>query len=191
MKKQRAKILISLLAIIPIIIFSYQETNELKPSNDINAVQGTELAVANKGKEQLVVQAAQDNQTELTHEIIIEKTNQFMETLVQEVDTTNKVKQMNTTEELYQAFERVTTRDVAKTYVDYYYKEKEDGLYILPTETPPWFVEGKDYQKEKIADNTYHITQNNQSDMYGNYVISIEMSYKQGNWIITKINHNG
>lgn len=191
MKKQRVKILISLLAIIPIIIFSYQETNEPKPSNEINVVQGTEFTGENIVKEQLVVQAAQDNQTKLTHETVIEKTDQFMETLVQEIDTTYKVKQMNTKEELYQAFERITTRDVAQVYVDYFYQEKEDGLYILPTETPPWFVEGEDYQKEKIADNTYRITQNNQSDMYGNYVISIEMSYQQGNWIITKINHNG
>ncbi|CQR48200.1 hypothetical protein BN1058_02552 [Paraliobacillus sp. PM-2] len=192
MKKQKIKILIGLLAIIPLIIFSYQETdeNQLTRTHEINVVQEKEVMATNKSKNQPIVRAAQNDQATLTHQQIIETTNRFMETLVQDVDTQYKVKKMQTKEELIRAFDYLATRDVVKTYVDYYYREKEDGLYIVPTETPPWFVENEPYQKKWIKDNICLITQHNQSDLYGDYVINIEMTYKQEKWKITKINHN-
>ncbi|MFB1051421.1 hypothetical protein [Paraliobacillus sp. JSM ZJ581] len=190
MKKQKVKIFISLLAIIPLIIFSYQEADTSTRSNDISVIQEKEVAGTNEVKDESVVRASQEEQIILTHQKIIEKMKQFMDTLVQDIDTAYKVKHMNAKEELYQAFEYITTREIAKPYVEYYYQEEADGLYILPTETPPWFVEGKAYQKEAVADNIYHITQHNQSDLHGAYVIKIEMTYNQGEWKITKINHN-
>ncbi|GAA5417726.1 hypothetical protein Pryu01_02801 [Paraliobacillus ryukyuensis] len=190
MKRQRSKILIGLLAIIPLLLFAYSGMT----SNNQSTKQLSTNVAANKNedvhiKDQEDVQATKTELT-LSHEKIVEKTSAFMDILVQETDQQYKVKGMSTKQALIKAFNDVASSEVAKKYVDVYYNEKDDGLYIVPTELPPWFVADQDYQKEKISDNKYRIQQSNQSDLYGNYEIELELSYVQQKWKITSVNYN-
>ncbi|WP_079710964.1 hypothetical protein [Paraliobacillus ryukyuensis] len=182
MKRQRSKILIGLLAIIPLLLFA----NSGMTSNNQSTKQLSTNVAANKNED---VQATKTELT-LSHEKIVEKTSAFMDILVQETDQQYKVKGMSTKQALIKAFNDVASSEVAKKYVDVYYNEKDDGLYIVPTELPPWFVADQDYQKEKISNNKYRIQQSNQSDLYGNYEIELELSYVQQKWKITSVNYN-
>src|SRR5690625_1746977 len=53
----------------------------------------------------------------LSRQQIITLTDQFMETLVQETEANNKVVDYHTKEELMVAFDKITTKKVASTYV--------------------------------------------------------------------------
>lgn len=191
MKKQRAKIIIGLLAIIPFVIFSYLGSAAIETDQSFVAaeLQGKNKEEAEMKERQSTVRASQNEQLSLSHEKIVTLTNRFMETLVQTSDEQYKVKQYDTKAELLDQFESFATREVAAEFVHFYYQEKADGLYILPTELPPWFVKDQSYQQEWLADNVCKITQHNQSDLYGEYVIEIEMTYQQGTWKITAIDH--
>ncbi|RKQ29566.1 hypothetical protein [Oceanobacillus halophilus] len=125
---------------------------------------------------------------ELTHDNIVQLTNRFMDILVQDSEENYKVKQFNTKEDLLTEFEKVSTRETAKSYVDFYYEEKADGMYILPTETPPWFIQDNDYDIEQVSNNTVKIIQNNTTDLDGNYTIEMEFTYHK-TWKITNITH--
>src|SRR5690625_4379047 len=86
----------------------------------------------------------------LSHKQIVALTDQFMDTLVQKTKDT-KVINFDTKEELLHAFDGITTKEVALTYVDYYYYEEADGLYMIPTETPPWFNKENDYNVVQLG----------------------------------------
>ncbi|QGH34272.1 hypothetical protein GI584_09650 [Gracilibacillus salitolerans] len=150
-------------------------------------------AQKNTGLKQVQVenikQAAETNdEDDITHEEIVKLTDTFMELLVQEIDDHYKVEQFDTKEELLNAFEPYVVKEAVQPYIDYYYEEKEDGLYIVPTETPPWFEKKEDYKKES-EDNKVRITQSNENELYGPYTIEIVFEKVDGTWKIANISH--
>ncbi|WP_067725649.1 hypothetical protein [Oceanobacillus damuensis] len=145
--------------------------------------QQIELSTIKENKEVIA-----DN-AELQHDDVIHLTSTFMDILVQDVDEKYKVKSFDTKEELLDEFEKVTARTTAQEYVDFYYMEEADGMYILPTETPPWFLEENDYDMIKVDDSTVKVVQENYTDLYGDYVLELEFTF-DGDWKITEILYN-
>lgn len=124
----------------------------------------------------------------LSHDKIVSLTNQFMDILVQDLNKHNKVVNFETKDALLNEFEKVTTREVASKYVDFYFTEKADGLYVVPTETPSWFQEKNDYDMIRKDGNVIQVVQQNKNDLYGGYTIKIEFTYDE-KWKITNIIH--
>lgn len=126
----------------------------------------------------------------ISHEEIIELTKVFMEQLVQETDDDYKVVHFDTKEGLFESFDHIATREVTAEYIDFYYEEADDGLYIIPTETPPWFIEENDYDMIQLNEDQVEMIQVNQTDLYGQYKITYEFTFDhQKGWKITKINY--
>lgn len=125
---------------------------------------------------------------DMTHEEITSLTQSFMDMIVQDIDDHYQVKDYNSKEEILKEFEKISTRDVAEPYVEFYFEEKKDGLYIIPTETPPWFNPDNDY--DIITSNkTVQVIQDNESDINGKYTVQYEMTYGADGWKITNIEH--
>src|SRR5699024_12685811 len=96
-----------------------------------------------------------------TYEHIITITAQCIETLVQKTED-NKVINFDTKEKVLHAFDDIATKKVASTYVDYYYYEEADGLYMIPTETPPWFNKENDYNVIQLGNNRVKVEKDNE-----------------------------
>jgi hypothetical protein len=126
---------------------------------------------------------------ELTHEEIIALTNRFMDIFVQDIDSNYKVIQFDTKEELLNEFEKITTKETVQQFVDFYYMEKADGLYLLPTETPPWFLEENDYDMIRMDASTVKVVQDNYTELDGDYQLELEFTYDT-DWKITNIMYN-
>lgn len=126
---------------------------------------------------------------ELSHEEVIALTNGFMDILVQDIDSNYKVNHFDTKEELLTEFEKVTTKETARQLVDFYYMEKADGLYLLPTETPPWFLEENDYDMISKDASTVKVVQDNYTELDGNYQLELEFTFDT-DWKITNIMYN-
>ncbi|KGP70883.1 hypothetical protein [Pontibacillus yanchengensis] len=127
--------------------------------------------------------------TTISHKIIAKRTDEFMNKLVQKAGPNNKVKAYDSKNELIQSFQSISTTALAKEYVDFYYKEYNNGLYIVPTETPPWFNKEKQYQTKQIDNKHVMVIQENQSEMHGNYTIEIEFAYQDNQWKMINVNH--
>lgn len=125
----------------------------------------------------------------LSEEKIVELTEGFMNTLVAKVDDNYRLVEYDTIEELEKAFQKYTHPGVADPYIDFYFEEKDDVIYIVPTETPPWFVKENDYTLIEQADNKYLLTQTNTIELYGTYTIQIEFELDKGEWKISQILH--
>ncbi|OZU88535.1 hypothetical protein CIL03_09530 [Virgibacillus indicus] len=134
------------------------------------------------------ISAEQESKANITHKEITALTEQFMDILVQEIDEDYKAVNVDTKKELMNQFEQVTTKETAEPYVDFYYKEKADGLYILPTETPAWFDADNGYDVVQLKENKVKVVQKNQDEMFGEYTIELEFTY-DNKWKITGISY--
>lgn len=164
---------------MPIISLSNNEDSILhEMQTGIQPVEQTSSSVVNEEK-----QVNKD----LTHDKIVQLTDKFMEKLIQDTDDHYRVQSYNTKEALVQEFKDIASKSLAKKYVDLYYKEQNQQLYIIPTETPAWFVPDQSYEKH-VEDGHATIIQSNSSDLYGNYKIKMEFIYKeQKGWMIHKV----
>lgn len=141
---------------------------------------------SDKSVEKIEMGQYQETEKKISHKQIVSLTNQFMDLLVQEIDKTNKVVHFASKGELLDEFEKVTTRKIASKYVSFYFKEKANGLYVVPTETPPWFNGNNDYDMIRVEDNMIKVVQHNKTDLYGAYTVEIEFTY-DNKWKITNI----
>lgn len=173
------KWIISCTIILP--LFFMIQTPEVQTSSEVE--------YSNNDENSKIVSIKKESpKKQLSHDRIVTLTNQFMKILVQDIDSNNKVVNYNTKKELLEEFGKVTTKNVAAEYVDYYYQNKSNGLYIIPTETPPWFNEKNDYDMIQTGDNVIKVMQENKSDLYGPYTVEIEFTYND-KWKITDINY--
>ena len=124
----------------------------------------------------------------ISDEEITNLTNQFMVKLVQEVDENYKVINFDTKESLKASFDHIANRDVINEYIDFYYEETKEGLFILPTELPPWFIEKNDYDMIQLKGNQVKVIQENDTDLYAQYTITFEFTFDgKDHWKITNI----
>ncbi|GGA76423.1 hypothetical protein [Ornithinibacillus halotolerans] len=130
-----------------------------------------------------------DFRNTITQEEIIALTDEFINILIQGTKSNYEVNTFQNKDSLLKEFTKVTTETVAKAYVDYYFYEEDDNLYIVPTETPPWFVKQNDYDVVQLEHNKLMVIQENHSELYGNYKIQLEFTYNDHKWKITNILH--
>ncbi|WP_221566487.1 hypothetical protein [Alkalihalobacillus sp. TS-13] len=117
----------------------------------------------------------------------VKKADAFMQEVVQPTDENYKVEDFKTKQELIEYLTMYVTEDVATYYVDGLYEEKQDGLYIIPTELPPWIVKGEPTNLTKVDDEHFRLEQKNSSDLYGDYLIELSFKKEKDNWIIESV----
>lgn len=179
------------LVTIGLLLFSYQtsllgsiEANDVKPNYD--QIQYTNRSIMMK--EGIVQLDVGDVQAPISQEIIYEKTEAFINTLLQDIDENYKVKGISTKAALIEEFNDVITEEAVEPYIDFYFEEIEGELYIVPTELPPWFIIGEPYEMKELENGNVVIKQENISEMYGEYQIEIEFSFDK-DWRITRIDY--
>ncbi len=127
---------------------------------------------------------------DIQHEDIVQLTDQFMNKLVQKTDEQNRVLEFDNKTQLVKSFQSITTTSLAKKYIDYYYKEYNDDLFIVPTETPPWFVDDQDYEKTVAENGHVLVKQQNKTELYGGYTVEFTFAKQDGKWKIIDIKHS-
>ncbi|MBS4538694.1 hypothetical protein GOQ27_09480 [Clostridium sp. D2Q-11] len=127
-----------------------------------------------------------NNGADLTKEKAISIENEYMDRLFpqREADS-QKVKDFNSKEELINHISQIANRDLVKTYVNNYYKNQEDGLYIIAKGGPTRIYEDKPYELKKVDNEEYHLVQKTEDQLRGKYTFTVKFSYKNNKWIIT------
>ncbi|MFD2639696.1 hypothetical protein [Piscibacillus salipiscarius] len=118
-------------------------------------------------------------QQELTNKQVKQVLNQFMNHLIQETNDQYQVVNYQSLEEYKSSFKGMANSKVVDFYVDEIYYEKGQALYLKGMDLPPWFEEEQEFSKESLDHNTYRITQTNQSDLYGNYRIIVDLKLNE------------
>ncbi|MCC2249443.1 hypothetical protein JUJ52_05620 [Virgibacillus sp. AGTR] len=146
------------------------------------SVTGVDKGIANNTSNEQVT-------NNLSHDTIIKRTNQLLDFLQQDTDENYQVITFNTKQELLEEFSKIATKNVVEPYIDYYYQERSNGLYIIPTEIPPWIDENNSYRTIPVHDDKVKLIQHNKSALHGKYTIEIEFTYEDI-WRISNIKHS-
>lgn len=102
----------------------------------------------------------------------------------------DKVYNYNTKAELVDYISEVADRSLAQGYVDYYYSEQDDGLYMDAQEKTEEIDFSIPYKFNQIDYSNYELIQeaNNEFDEPGRYRLTVSFSYKNNQWIISNEN---
>lgn len=190
MKWYKFEVILSLvvMAIAGLLLFSYQSEPEEEAQIAFRSATLESNQIA--AREDLITQTnAQEEIPTLTDQVLEAIMDEFIDILVQDIDDNYKVIGLTTKAELIDEFSTIATAEVVEPYISFYYHEEADGLYIVPTELPPWFIAGQPYDKEVTDDGTVKISQENSMELYGDYRIEIELEYQEIGWKIIKIEH--
>ncbi|MGM7702476.1 hypothetical protein ACSVDE_12180 [Pseudalkalibacillus sp. Hm43] len=111
----------------------------------------------------------------------------FMQEAVQPTNEDYKVTEFDSKAQLVDHLGQYASKEIATYYVDGLYEEKADGLYIIPTELPPWVMKGEPAQLIQLDEQNYQLNQKNQTDLYGTYVIQLSFTKQNDQWIIQSV----
>lgn len=125
----------------------------------------------------------------LSEEIIFDLTDQFIETIKQPIDENYYVIDKETKADIYQAFDDIATREASGPFVSYYFTEEEEGLALLPTSLPPFFMTTHTYDIIEETEDHVIIQQDVEDiDLYGPYTIILTFVYEEG-WKISQVDY--
>lgn len=109
----------------------------------------------------------------------------FKERLIVETDNQSKVKDFYTKEALVEHLETILATDLAKGYVDRYYHEENDGLYLETQDSPVWLDTEDEFESTKQSEKEYRVVQQGENQLLGEYELMITYQYKEEQWKIT------
>ncbi|WP_026676666.1 hypothetical protein [Fictibacillus gelatini] len=112
---------------------------------------------------------------------------EFIKKLNPKSNSHYKVLGVSSKKELINQLQKVASRSVAKKYVDLLFEEKNDGLYVIPTDLPPWFNPEENYHLKKTSNTSYHLIQHNSNELDGIYTIKMDFLWNNGRWIISSV----
>ncbi|MET3683614.1 hypothetical protein ABID56_001723 [Alkalibacillus flavidus] len=174
MKRSLIIALIASIALLVLIPFSYSHLNA--SSNQYQGAEQSEIANQPLQRTNLTIVQAESESIEATD--IANVMNQFMDQLVQDTNDDYEVKQYDSLKALKDSFSDIAAPKVVNQFVDHYYAERDGKLYINPTETPPWFVEGESFEQTTTDEGHVVIEQTNTTELDGQYTIVIELQLK-------------
>lgn len=122
-----------------------------------------------------------------TERDLITLTERYIALIKQEIDSDYRLVDVSTMAELYLAFDEIATRQVSETHVSYYFTETKDGVYLRPTELPPWFEKDTPYTLTQVSDKEVIVEQTVEDlELYGPYQIRFCFSYTD-QWRISQV----
>lgn len=172
----------------------HYEMVTVKNSIEYHFLSKTSVDYYNKNKEVInsMVQSfnikkSKDNSpSKLTKEKAINIENKFFDMIFdpETVEKSNEVKDYNTKKELISDASTIAEKKLVEDYVDNFYREENNKLYIIPKGGPARIIKESPYKIKKINDTTYEAIQNEQDQMRGKYKLTVEFKYLDGKWKI-------
>lgn len=104
-------------------------------------------------------------------------------------NTDDQLKQLEYTNKqgLKEHFEHFMSAEIAQSWVDTYFQEKEDGLYVIATEGPVFLQEDKPFTFTKTTDETATVVQERNNELIGHVKMKYTLKLNNDNiWFVDK-----
>ncbi|MCM3664704.1 DUF4367 domain-containing protein [Mesobacillus subterraneus] len=134
-------------------------------------------------------QAAIDEQLAFNEEkaiALLERFNNTINSAFNDATEDEKFNTYKTKEEFYSLFTDFVAREFVESTFSFRVDEKEDGLYVVPTEYPPHYIPEFPFQLIRISETEYTLTQYQETDLYGQLTLTITFKNHSGTWMILK-----
>lgn len=111
----------------------------------------------------------------------------FFQELIQRTNDEGLVLKYDNKLELKHHLTELASLHVVSYYVDGLYEEQQGKLFIIPMDSPPWLEQENPAELFKVSDDEYILSQTNNSELHGNYKITISFKQMDGHWLITNV----
>lgn len=101
------------------------------------------------------------------------------------VGKTNEIKAYQSKAALIEATLAIASRDLVKQHVDDYYREEEGLLYVVPKDGPAKLLSDLPVSINQVDEDTYHVSQQNENELRGPYILTVEFSWMDDAWKMT------
>jgi hypothetical protein len=112
---------------------------------------------------------------------------EFEERLLQDIEQDYEVINFTSKQELIDHLSEITTDEIAEQYIEEFYREEGDKLYIIPRDGPMWIDTGMPYEVEKRSETEYLVVQEGENELWGAYRIEVTLRHNLEGWIIEDI----
>lgn len=101
------------------------------------------------------------------------------------VGKTNEIKAYQSKEALIEATLAIASRELVAQHVDDYYREEEGLLYVVPKDGPAKLLSDLPVSINQVDEDTYHVSQQNENELRGPYILTVEFSWMDDAWKMT------
>ncbi len=101
------------------------------------------------------------------------------------VGKTNEIKAYQSKEALIEATLAIASQELVTQHVDNYYREEDDLLYVVPKDGPAKLLSGLPITINQVDEDTYHVSQQNENELRGAYILTVEFSWLDDAWKMT------
>lgn len=123
-------------------------------------------------------------------EVVLTEYEKAFKKVVSYVDDQQKQKEYSTKQELIEHFEHFMSSELAQSWADTYFEEKEDGLYVKATEGPIFLQEDEAFSFSK-TDGTAEVVQERKNQLMGHVEMKYMLSKQKDNiWIVEQVQRN-
>ncbi|MFZ4453083.1 hypothetical protein [Salibacterium aidingense] len=137
-------------------------------------------------------QEDEDDIPELTEEQAVEVMADYEDSFVSLINETNtqRIESYETTEEVQQHFEETMSEELAEWMTDTYFREEDDGVYIIAKEAPTWLQENQQFELAEEAEGHVRIVQERNNEMLGHVEMTYHVVYDGSQWIVEDLESN-
>lgn len=123
---------------------------------------------------------------ELTEERAKELISELERRIV-DIRTTDdgKVMKFDSKEELITHVSEIAKQDLANKLVSDLFENRDEGLYIIPKDYPPFLIPSKNYSFEQVEEGKYQLIQKNSTEIHGEYKLTITYELIEDSYKIT------
>lgn len=125
-----------------------------------------------------------ENGNEFTKEDAISIEDDFIARLFPQKTDDGLVEKFETKDDLVKSVSKKSEDYLAKSFVDTYYEESEDGLYIRPMDGPVRILKDEPMKLDKIDKDQYELVQEGNDDLRGRYTFTVRFIKRDKEWII-------
>lgn len=101
------------------------------------------------------------------------------------VGKTNEIKAYQSKEALIEATLAIASRELVTQHVDDYYLEEDGSLYVVPKDGPAKLLSDLPVSINRVDEDTYHVSQQNENELRGPYILTVEFSWIDDAWKMT------
>ncbi|MBM7573743.1 hypothetical protein [Aquibacillus albus] len=107
--------------------------------------------------------------------------------LINEAGEDQKADSFQTKAEVKEHFKSTMSDDLATWMTDSYFKEEDDGVYIIAKDGPTWLKEEQSFDVEKVSDGHVKIVQERDNELLGHVKMVFHAKFQGEYWVVSEI----
>ncbi|RSL30573.1 hypothetical protein D7Z54_25410 [Salibacterium salarium] len=148
-----------------------------------------------ENNEQPMEESQQDDEVPaFTEERAVQVMNAYEESFVSLIDEANqnnqKINSYQSIDEVKQHFINVMSDELATWMTGSYFREEDDGVYVIPKDGPTWFQEDQSFELEEVSEEHFKIVQERNNELLGHREMIYHATYREEQWILDDIETN-